>query len=130
MGPQKSLGYYFKPNSTLDREKQKCASKPSCSDLWLACERIDNGGIIQCKCPINDMSTLVDDVGDYFKNSKVGDVFSGKGLAALANFNWKESPVFWVGFVITFIFLVICIRGKSQDDADVQNIKILDINSN
>jgi len=80
---------------------------------------------IFCECSINDFSTVTDDIGDFFENSKASKVFSEAGIKALENFDWRGSPVFWVGLAATVIWFISVIRGSSQDKFDVNIRKIM-----
>ena len=52
---------------------------------------------------------------DHFENSKAKEVYSEKGILALSEFEFHKSGVFWVGLIVTVLYVIGLVVGYYKD---------------
>jgi hypothetical protein len=52
-------------------------------------------------------------------NSKLGDVFSSKGLTSFLEMKYWEYPIFYILAFKTIIFIYFLVKGYKQDKEDI-----------
>ena len=68
--------------------------------------------------------TLVDDIEGLFVNSIANEIFSDKGLSALADFKFWESAIFYTGVLITSTLFIGVIYGYYKDKKDWKDTRL------
>jgi hypothetical protein len=72
-----------------------------------------------CKCKSLSPTTVLNDLKDLLGNSKLGDVFSSKGLTSFLEMKYWEYPVFYILALKTIIYIYFLFKGYKQDKADI-----------
>jgi hypothetical protein len=71
-----------------------------------------------CKCKSLSSTTVLNDLKDLLGNSKLGDVFSSKGLTSFLEMKYWEYPVFYILALKTIIYIYFLFKGYKQDKID------------
>jgi hypothetical protein len=72
-----------------------------------------------CKCKSLSPTTVLNDLKDLLGNSKLGDVFSSKGLTSFLEMKYWEYPIFYILAFKTIIFIYFLVKGYKQDKEDI-----------